>query len=182
MFILGFSFIGDLVLSLSILKEFLPQNKLNLSAKVTIGFPTGGGTFSLMVIFIILLGFKHIKNWMFIASVIFFLQVVMSILRIDMDETPGFLLVKGKEKSAENVLNKIANINESDIHVVINNENLKRNESGGLKGNKLKQLFSKKYCKTTILFSVIYFSMYFGSFSLLLFMPRLLKQFEIVTK
>ncbi|CAG9321979.1 unnamed protein product [Blepharisma stoltei] len=177
-FISGIGNIGELVLTPVVFKEFCPIKNVSFATMLNIGFPIGGLLISIIVIIIRIIDSNHLEDWKFLTIIMVFCQILIFIDRIDMDETPGFLAVNQKPQKAKEVLQNVAKNNKSDLKIgkIEIQENISKNHS------RIRILLSKTYLKSSILLSIIYFLILFGTFSLLLFMPRFLKNYSLITK
>ncbi|CAG9321160.1 naiP_3 [Blepharisma stoltei] len=178
----GFGNTGEMVIIPVLFKEFCPTKKLNFITKLTSGFAIGGAFIAFSAISIEIIGSNYLPDWCFMAIILLFCHVLMSILRIGLDETPGFLASKGKFSQTEELLSKIAKINGKDS-ISISISPVDNTNAQSVKAPiKMKAIFSKKYVKSTVFVSIIYFFIYFGSFSMNLFMPRFLQQFSFAVR
>ncbi|CAG9321161.1 naiP_4 [Blepharisma stoltei] len=174
----GFGNTAEMVITPVIFKEFCPTKNLNFITKLTSGFSLGGGFLAFSAISIELINSNYLPDWCFMAIISLVGHITMSILRIGLDETPMFLASKAKYDQAKELLSKIAKTNGKESISI----SIFPTESANTQINKppikMKAIFSKKYVKSTIFVSIIYFMVYFGSFSMNLFMPRFLQQFS----
>ncbi|CAG9321991.1 yceI_4 [Blepharisma stoltei] len=186
LFLIGIGGIGEMVVPLVIFKEFCPTQKLNKMTRLNLGFPIGGVIFCLLAIWIEFIDTPNIHNWKFMSIILFFHCLVTWILKIDMDESPGYLIVHRHTSKAEEILNKVKRINGNTDELIQinlqNEEEVSVNVADHKTQSRIKKIFSKEYIKTTLLLLVIYFAMLFGTFSIVLFMPTYLKQFSIIPR
>ncbi|CAG9321158.1 unnamed protein product [Blepharisma stoltei] len=183
LFFFGFGVIGHLALISVTFKEFCPTENLNLMPRLNLGAPSGGVIFCLAAVLIEIFNSQYIENWKMIAIINFFCNLIISILKIDMDETPGFLVVHKKYSKAEEILKKIQTYNGKDGLIPINLQyDCEMNENGipSQPKSHIKMLFSKTFVRSTIFFCLVFFTTSFATVSVVMFMPEYLSQFPVI--
>ncbi|CAG9321162.1 naiP_5 [Blepharisma stoltei] len=179
----GFGGTGEMVINPVLFKEFCPTKNFNFVTKLTSGFSIGGIFLALCAISIEIIGSNYLSDWSFMAAMVLFSHILMSIIRIGLDETPAFLASKARYAQAEELLAKIAKTNnKSPLSITIYSAESASEQQIEKAPIRIKAIFSKRYVKSTIFLSVIYFMTFFGSFSLNLFMPRFLGQFSLAVR
>ncbi|CAG9326762.1 naiP_9 [Blepharisma stoltei] len=182
-FIIGIGVAGELVVSGVVFKEFCPPKNSGFVTALSSFFGMGGAFIALISICVELFNTSAIANWRLIILFIFFYDLIMFILRIDMDDTPSYYFAKGNKEKFEEILKKIALTNgKSENEVALIDPILNENTNLKRKSNSYKMLFQKEHRRASLLLTVIYFTKMFGYANLLMFMPRFLSDYSTLTR
>ncbi|CAG9321159.1 yceI_2 [Blepharisma stoltei] len=179
-FISGVGNIAEIVILPVVFEEFCPEQNLNYMTKLTSGWYAGGSFFAICAIIIYWINSNYLANWLFMAGLIFFYQILVAIPRLDLDECPEYHCTKLQFHKANETLHKIAKENKfsseyETIEEVINPVQKK-------KETRLHVIFNREHIKSTLLMSTIFFMILFGYWSFILFMPKFLSQYNFVVK
>lgn len=112
-FILGFSMAGEVSLTSSVVCEFCPPTKRYLLTLLSLFFSFGALTSSIIALIVQQLNNSGLYSWRVIVGALSIIQLLNSLARLWIKETPAYLYGIKKTKEAEEILNTISLANKN---------------------------------------------------------------------
>ena len=108
LFCLGFCMSGELSLTGTFLFEFCPPKNRYVLTLLSLFLSFGAITSTVISLLVEILNNTSIANWRMISGILCIVHFFITFLRFFIEETPAYLVGKGKLEEAEKFLNKIS--------------------------------------------------------------------------
>ncbi|XP_069758870.1 synaptic vesicle glycoprotein 2C isoform X2 [Narcine bancroftii] len=196
---------GSLPVVFSYFSEFLPQNKRGCMVSALATFWMSGNMLAAGLAFLVIprtslsfhLGTMHIQSWRTFVMLCSVPSLTSALIyALGMPESPKFLMETGKEEEAVLVFqqmyrwNYLRAVQSYPVHhlwippVEKNGNRFHTSHANCLKDHILKgvdpirKIFSQNLASTSVMLSIIFFSISFGFYGLWMWFPELLKRIE----
>lgn len=180
MVVVGFGVGGDIVVAGTAFTEFCPTNKRWALALLAVTWNLGSCISAGLAWLMVGVGVRFVHMWRAYSVVLALILFLFWVIRLPMDETPKYLVLKGRIEEANAVIERIAVKNghtpssQSFTHPQPQVQSLPKVVLSRF--DQIKCLFRPPYLRTTLLLSPVWFLISSAYEINAMFMPELLKR------